>query len=457
MNFENNLNTPIVRTFNLPRIPIHAIQQDQSFKIDACFSTSSPQNVFILGPRGSGKTTTCLGYIQSRKFNTNQLIVFLNADKPDKLDFEYRQFAFELFGMSIYKTRRDELIEYVNGKLRNHNILYIFDNVQNLDDLKAYFPINSYNNKLNQTNRQIQTIITSSNMSLVDEKSNKAVVYQSLLGKEEATLLIKSKVDVKTWSYGEINDFVKNMGRARKSGEITASDVEKCRLFINNANLSKFEKIKAIKMHINIIDVILKYIVKIKCNFDLLVALSMLDHNRVPLRLLAEIFPTKSLTKDLKEFEKYALVQVRSDSTNRYVRMEKCVSDQIFKWTKNNLADRLGGVLNLLLVKIDQSLTLESKKNLDEIYQNRFFYPHVCHLLTVNSIFQLINEASVRLTMMSLCYKRSLLEFSFMCNHKQAFKILDNITALNLSDSVLSEKFHAKVLLAMGKCKGFFV
>ena len=121
---------------NLLERPQHFIGREDLFKQVHDFFTTR-QVVVVSGFGGSGKSTFALEYCYASKA-TGKTVRWLSAESPDKLQIDYKNLAEEL-GISIKGEETEKITRAVNAKLNSFgNILLMFDNVEDYQDIKQY-------------------------------------------------------------------------------------------------------------------------------------------------------------------------------------------------------------------------------------------------------------------------------------------------------------------------------
>lgn len=162
--------------------------------------TLSKDNIVIINGRaGIGKSTLAIEYGKQHK--KNQIIRYLNAESKIKMDQQYREIAQEL-NINIDQLQSNLIMQLVNNKLYNLavKILFIFDNVDEYDNVKEYIANLPPN---------IQTIVTTRQPLLI---VNKPHVTLEEFNYEEATLYIKNSLQGKQIADELINNLAKNNG-----------------------------------------------------------------------------------------------------------------------------------------------------------------------------------------------------------------------------------------------------
>lgn len=462
---KNSSPSLIVREFNVPK-STSPFSDDQNkineivSKIDACFrATISYQTAAIVGAACSGKTNTCVCYIRNREFGAKQYVAYFDASSPELLDFDYRQFAYALLGARIDGRTRDELIEDINGTFdeAGWHVLYVFDNVVNLDDLKPYY-------RTSKLPALSQVIISSSleNLSSIESELSPAAIMHIDRSDRAETSSLK-QLEQEPFSSG-LKQIKEVLSRFYRSGKISRGDVDMSCRFVKQAKLTENEFQEIFNKNLPskpVTNVILEYLEKNKdilnIDIDLLIAISMLHSNRVNLKFLAVVFSYRPdfLLGNLEQFEAYGLVRILDDSTNRYVRMENSQSERVYEWAKSkHAANVINKLYSRLLVKIDEWLEL-SPNSLERAYSKSYYYPHIIRLLNSKDDLR-AEEKRAKEAYIKLHYKWACFELNFMCNAQIALGLLKDVSRWCDNDLLMESEFVALVELAKGKLCFFF-
>lgn len=447
--------------FNVPKLtsPFSDDQNETNeivSKIDACFRASTPyRTAAIVGAPCSGKTSTCVCYIRNREFGAKQYVAYFDASSPKLLDFDYRQFAYALLGARIDSRTRDELINEIKRVFDEDgwHVLYVFDNVVNLDDLKPYY-------QTTKLPASSQVIISSSleNLSWIESELCPAAIMYLDRGDRAETASLKQLEEEPF--INDLKQIKEVLSQFYRSERISRGDVDMCCRFIKQTKLTENEFQEILNKTLPVTNVILEHLEKNKDNLnidiEILIAISMLNASRVNLSFLAVIFSyvPEFLLGNLKQFEEYGLIRTLADSTNRYVRMENSQSERVYEWAKSKYSpNRINKLYSLLLVNIDELIEL-SPTNLERAYSKRYYYPHIIRLLNSKDDLR-AEEKRAKEAHIRLHYKWACFELNFMCNARIALWLLNDVSYWCDNDLLMESEFVALVELAKGKLRFF--
>lgn len=276
--------TPVSLKYNLPAQKPFTPLDGLNANIETAFKTKKHKMVALIGDRGSGKTTAAVGFSRMPE-NSTKLVVYLSSFSQDKLDFEYRQFAYEYLHIPMYDRNRTELIEEVKIHLENQNqsVIFVFDDVQNLKDVKEY---------VSQRPEFSQVIITMTTefISKTDlKKHGYTPIMIELMTREEAMDFLEQKLDQKVLSQHQIAQLIDQLDQSNQG--IFPRDLEICCSFANNSNLNGDECLKELFSKSSVLESVLSFIEEKYGNKNrLAIYLSMLDPDRIPIELVQEFY-----------------------------------------------------------------------------------------------------------------------------------------------------------------------
>jgi predicted AAA+ superfamily ATPase len=234
--FQNKL------THNLPllkNVPNPKRASNMNKKISDSLKLTSRKIVILYGPQGTGKTWTSVDFARQRP-NKDQRVIFLNSYTQDKLDFEYRKFAYDYVEISP-STRVDKLnlINEVNERLHDLELLFIFDDVRNLSEVDDYLQ-----NLPTYAHVIVTTSLKNDPMSMNLELSGVDRIEQDLFTKKEAFDFVKSQL-VNDLGDRSINELIDHLNGPQNKG-VSPGELEKCCAILNNSSNKPQENLKAI-------------------------------------------------------------------------------------------------------------------------------------------------------------------------------------------------------------------
>lgn len=132
--------------------------------------------VVISGQGGAGKSTLAIEYVKKHK--QNKLVRFFYAESKTKLDQQYRELAQEL-SIKVDGQPAPLIMQLINNNLANMNAktLFVFDNVDNYDEIKEYLVNLPKNSKAIITTRKPTSIINKPHIVLEDFTIKEAEEY----------------------------------------------------------------------------------------------------------------------------------------------------------------------------------------------------------------------------------------------------------------------------------------
>lgn len=155
--------------------------------------------IIITGCAGIGKSSLAIEY--GKRYKQNKIVRYFHAASKIKLDQQYQELAQEL-NINIEQQSTNLIMQFVNNKLSTlkTKVLFVFDNVDQYDDIKEYV-VNLPTN--------IQTILTTRQPMLITHKPH--LVLQEF-SKQEAMQYLKSSLQNKHFNETLIQEAIENTG-----------------------------------------------------------------------------------------------------------------------------------------------------------------------------------------------------------------------------------------------------
>jgi tetratricopeptide (TPR) repeat protein/DNA-binding CsgD family transcriptional regulator len=132
--------------------------------------------IVINGRAGIGKSSCAIEY--GKRHKPNKLVRYFNAAFATKINQQYRELAQEL-NITVDQQPNNVVMQLVNNKLSSlaTDILFIFDNVDQYDDIKEYLANLPTNIRVIITTRLPQLIVSKIHIPLEEFSSEEAIQY----------------------------------------------------------------------------------------------------------------------------------------------------------------------------------------------------------------------------------------------------------------------------------------
>ncbi|MBX9621941.1 MAG: tetratricopeptide repeat protein [Alphaproteobacteria bacterium] len=312
-------------------------------QIDSKFKNQDGiQTVALIGPGGAGKTTLARQYVAQQKSN---IIWEINAETHEKLKESFENLAQALAKteeektilggiqkITVSKEREEKTIEYVKKRLKIYsNWILIYDNVEKFSDVQRYFPqdfvtwgqgkiilttrdSNVHNNQHVNSFIQIGELNSSQKLSLFKKIMSQGNVYSfTPIENEEVKKFLEDippfPLDISVAAY-----YIKT---TKIPYNEYISNLKKCNIdFLNTQeNLLK----EAGDYHISrysIITLSLQQLIKIHKDFkDLVLFLSLLDSQNIPIDLLKKYKNGEIVDNFILNLRKYSFITAETNSS----------------------------------------------------------------------------------------------------------------------------------------------
>jgi tetratricopeptide (TPR) repeat protein/DNA-binding CsgD family transcriptional regulator len=293
------------------------------------------QIVALIGIGGAGKTTLARQYASRQESN---VIWEINAETSENLkkSFEKLAQAFskteedrkalsEIQGIKNANDREEKIIFFVKQHLRLHpNWLLIFDNVEKFTDIQKYFPqdcatwgqgkviITTKNSNI-KNNTYIHCVISIGELSF----EQKFTLFTKIMSNDSSHLSLHSKTEETNTFLEEIPSFPLDVTVAAYYLKATNISYEK---YLENLSKHRedFERVQEnlikeagsyIKTRYGIIILSVQQLIRAHEDFsDLLLAISLLNSQNIPRKLLEKYKGNISVDNFIYNLKKYSLV-----------------------------------------------------------------------------------------------------------------------------------------------------
>ncbi|MBA8667555.1 tetratricopeptide repeat protein [Holosporaceae bacterium 'Namur'] len=140
----------------------------------------------ISGFGGIGKTSLALEYAYQAK-NQGYIVKWISADSQTKIDDAYKDIAREL-EVNINDMSSNQVINSINSKLKisHQKIIFVFDNVENREDIEVYIQALEAN---------FEAVITTKDRTLLNSNGFKPIKLEVFNNQEAKKYLIKTLSD----------------------------------------------------------------------------------------------------------------------------------------------------------------------------------------------------------------------------------------------------------------------
>lgn len=171
-------------------------------EIENYLINSNQQILLITGLSGCGKTDLALEFAHRKRETSHfKAVRWFNADSSERIDIEFK-FLIAQLGLdwclnmkSLFICLLRQFIERMSQSL----VLFIFDNLKQINDIRDY---------LTDMPSNLKIIITSEKSNLFLQDSN-CILKLNLLRSEEADDYLKSVLKLRNISFGEASDILR--------------------------------------------------------------------------------------------------------------------------------------------------------------------------------------------------------------------------------------------------------
>ena len=132
--------------------------------------------IIITGRGGIGKSSCAIEY--GKRNRQGKIIRYFNAESINKIDQQYKELARE-FNIDVDTQQRNVIMQLINNKLSTitAKILFVFDNVDNYDDIKEYLINLPHNVQTIITTRQPILVVAKPHIAIEEFSNMKAKLY----------------------------------------------------------------------------------------------------------------------------------------------------------------------------------------------------------------------------------------------------------------------------------------
>ena len=280
--------------------------------------------VIITGPGGVGKSSCAIEYGKRNK--RNKIVRYLNAEFITKIDQHYRELAQEL-NINADQQPRNVVMQLVNNKLNTlaTKILFVFDNVEQSDEVKEY---------LVNLPQNIQAIITTRRPKLV---TNIHHLVLEEFSNEEAEKYINNSLQNRHLNEQFINYIIEDTGALPYDIKcITAYLLDNPSMEINKMNpkdISNKIKNKLFQEFIIKTDHTTQHAWKI------LQYAANLDPDFISIEIINKLFPEniELSSAALKKLESLSLISIINDQNHQTgFRIHRKLQKNVYSSTKHN-------------------------------------------------------------------------------------------------------------------------
>ncbi|HJD59788.1 MAG TPA: tetratricopeptide repeat protein, partial [Rickettsia endosymbiont of Omalisus fontisbellaquei] len=408
------------------------VGREEVFKsIDQAFTQNGFQYIKINGIPGIGKSTCASEYAKIQK-NKGITIRLFNSDSKEKVIEEYCTLATEL-GFDATQPI-NIIINLINAKLKNNSdntILFIFDNVENYEDVKEFLVnlpskvkviITCRDNKLASNLLEAYPI----NLLALTEQDSKKYIQKSLperVTDRDAQELIKETGLVpyklsKAVAYLELNE------------SLTIKEYIK-----EHANTIKTEIINQETA------MLLRLVEKSPKAWEMLQYTAYLDPDFISIEIFKELLQLNSIEvgKCIRILQSLSLVEATNKTGEPGIKLHREVQEEVQEYVKisyQNVLNLVEKVNNLTIVLDKLMPTIEENQN-EGWKIAELFYIQVNKILSDDKItIKKENEAS-------LYNKLGLYYHHVLCNFNQAFSYFEK--ALTIRKELYKRQNHPEL------------
>lgn len=392
--------------------------------------------VVLTGRGGIGKSTCAAEYGKLQK--NKWIIRYFNADSANKIDQKYSELAQE-FNLNTVQQPKSLIMQLVNKKLSSveRKILFIFDNVEDYEDVKEY---------LNNLPVNVKAIITTRHPELITGKPH---------------------IDLKEFTYEETQEYLKNSLQKRHLTDEMVSKIAQSvsslpyelkyatTFLLDNPllNMELFDSEIGTKFKGKWFEQIATSKDKIaQQSWQILQYLAYLDPDFISMKIIQTIFGTKNskIPVAIKQLEALSLVSIIQDNNcTNGLRIHRKLQSDILDFIKNHPQHSLDkkNLINTLSITLDN---LFPEINYHEIQKRKIangIQPHVKKLLGLKpnsiSITANISNANLYFKMglyyseLNINFKKALSYFKIALHKRQLLKNKKNVaTCLNSIGSI---------------------
>lgn len=400
--------------------------------------------IIIAGRSGIGKSSLVIEYGKRQK--QDKIIRYFNADAATKIDQKYRELAEEM-GINVERQQKDMVMKLVNNKLGScsNDILFIFDNVDQYEDVKDY---------LNNLPSNVKALITTRQPNLITEKTH---ITLREFNNQEADQYLQKALQKRYIGKNDAQELIENIGTLPYDLKcVVAYLLDSPSVDVKTVNQEIGSKIK---------DKLFEQLAASRDEeteqaWKVLQYAAYLDPDFISVEILNELFPQnqKLLSNAINRLESLSLVSTIADKDGRagfmiHRELQQAIQRSAKYHPKYAIDEK--EVNNNLLIILDK-LFVEVSFDSDIKWQiaGRLM-PHV-KKITENRIKVIPNEAKIKRT--SLYYKQAAYYLQVNVDYRQALKYAEmalhkrqSIYSGNHPDILKSLRFVGRVYRALGE------
>jgi tetratricopeptide (TPR) repeat protein/DNA-binding CsgD family transcriptional regulator len=365
--------------------------------------------IIITGCAGIGKSSLAIEY--GKNYKTSEIVRYFNASSKAKIDQQYRELAQE-FNINVNQKSSNFVMLLINNKLNTipAKILFIFDNVDQYDDIKEY---------LVNLPKNILAIITTRKPQLV---ANKAHVTLEEFSNEEAALYLKSSLQDRCFSDVLIHKLIESNGTLPYDIKCLAAYFLENPFEDNKIDIQKITTVIKNKLFQEFI--ISKDQTKQQA-WNILQYAANLDPDFISMEIIKELFPTDVDLSSiaLKKLESLSLISIINNKNDHAgFRIHRKLQQNVKAIKKNHptytissekLTDHLVNALDTLYPTVTH--------NPSNLWQTASgLLSHIEKLLNNQEIIDSIKNSKINLT--NLYYKSAKYYLNVDINYPKALK-----------------------------------